>query len=166
MHSFIHKVAGLKAGAGAELGSRPDSPGGEQHIRKPRGAIKILSRGGTRSGYRSNSATSNSECPHSKESNFSTLLDRNTPASRGSHTPAAFPTCWDPHVPALWDPAIHEFHRFDVAYERSTILSPSLKRSKLPPPKIPAFRDSNTEPQHSRIHSGFLQPQHLWMLVF
>lgn len=133
-------VAGLRAGAGAELGSRTDSPAGERPIRKPRGTIKIFSRGGTRSGYCSNFATFNCECPHPEESSFSTFLDCNTPGSPGSHTPAALPACWDSHMPTLQDPAIHEFHCFNIAYEHCTILSPSLKRSKLLLPKIPGFK--------------------------
>ena len=79
IRAFIHRVAGLKAGA--EPGSRTDFPTGEQHIRKPRGTITILARGGTRSGYHSNSATPESEFPHFKEANFSTFLDCNIPAS-------------------------------------------------------------------------------------
>lgn len=121
IRAFIHRVAGLKAG----FGSRNDSPAGKRHIRKSRCTIRILSRGGTRSGYRSNSAKSNSECPHSKESNFLTFLDCSTRASQGSHTPLAFPTCWDCYIPALWGPAIHGFHHFDIASKHPTIWSPS-----------------------------------------
>lgn len=143
LRAFIQRVAGLRAGAGAELRSRTDSPAGERPIRKPRGTIKIFSRGGTRSGYCSNFATFNCECPHPEESSFSTFLDCNTPGAPGSHTPVAFPACWDSHMPALRDPAVREFHCFNIAYEHSTIPSPSLKRSKLLLPKIPGFQASS-----------------------
>lgn len=81
--TFIHSQGcQAKAAAAAKLGSRADFPEEGQYVTKPRGtSSKYWAGEGQRSDYDSNSATSNSEFQHAKESNFSTFLDCNTPAS-------------------------------------------------------------------------------------
>lgn len=146
-----------------DLGSRADFPAGEQHVTKPRGTTKTLSKGGTGSDYHSTFATFSSEVQNSRNPTF----HLSQTASQDSNTPTAFSAFQDSHIPTAQDLGILEFQYRNTAFQHSTALSPSLKRCKLPLSKLPAFQESDIPALSPNTpgyqYSGVL---HSWVQIF